>query len=110
MATIIKDHVTSGDSLEKHRKITILFHDAMYANKAWNVSIFTGFAPTVPIVRYHTFREKYKVKVPTQEDIKSFLEKLYSKVHPPLECAVIALIYVEKLMVPFLSAFAEPED
>jgi len=101
LSNILKDYIISGDLLSIHNKATLLFNDEKYSKRQWNITIFTGFSSTLPIVRYHIFREKQKYPAVQVDEIRKFIKTLYEKIKPPIECAVISLIYVERLMVFF---------
>eukprot|EP00826_Nyctotherus_ovalis_P051780 TRINITY_DN6488_c0_g3_i6.p1 TRINITY_DN6488_c0_g3~~TRINITY_DN6488_c0_g3_i6.p1 ORF type:complete len:161 (+),score=29.58 TRINITY_DN6488_c0_g3_i6:608-1090(+) len=50
------------------------------------------------MIKYQNFRKKYQVLVPELEEVIGFIEDIYNKIHPNQECAIISLIYIEKLM------------
>lgn len=82
-----------------HNKATLLFNEAQYLNKSWNIILFSGFPNTLPTIRYYNHRENYKIQTPEVEDIAKFIQDIYEKVRPPLECIMAAFIYIERLMV-----------
>lgn len=99
LATVVREYLLRGDQISVHNRVTRLFYEGKYANKTWSISLFSGFCPTVPMIKYQNFRKKYQVLVPELEEVIGFIEDIYTKIHPNPECAIISLIYIEKLMV-----------
>jgi len=95
----LKDYIIHGDNTLPHNKITLLFNDSKYRNKTWNIILFSGFPSTLPTIRYHSLRQKHQSEVPEKKDIEEFIETIYERVRPPLECMIVSFIYIEKLMV-----------
>ena len=79
----------------------MLFNEAKYASRTWNIIVFSGFPQTLPTIKYHNYHEKYKKRLPEVEEIAEFVQEIYKKVRPPSECIIVALIYIERLMVIF---------
>jgi len=99
LATILNKLITSGNKRKNYNRATILFNEGKYLIKRWSVITYTGFFTTLPMLRYHRYKEKYHIRVPRIEDIISFIKEIFDKVKPPLECAVVAFIYIEKIIV-----------
>lgn len=103
LSILINEYVQKGDKLPEHTQRTKLFNDTKFANKTWAISIYNGFSPSLPTMRYHMFRQKLEIKPGSVELIEKFLLDVFSKAKPPLECAVIALLYTERLMVRIIT-------
>lgn len=99
IATILKEYITDGNNTLPHNRATLLFNESKYLNKTWNIILFSGFHSTLPTFKYHSLRQKYQAVVPEKKDIEGFIELIYEKVKPPLECVIVGFIYIEKLMV-----------
>lgn len=99
LSTIIKKFVDEGDTYDKVNNMTLLFNEAKYKNKTWNVIMYSGFFTTIPMIRYHNVRKKYKIHIPEIGDISELITKIFKTVKPPLECLVVSFLYIEKLIV-----------
>jgi len=102
VAMILYDYIKKGDEMKEFTEHTYLFDEKQFANMQWNVGICNGFSSTLPTIRYHVFRQQPKIKPVTMEAVHLYMREIFDKVHPSFECSIIALVYIEKLMVLLL--------
>ncbi|MDR3548895.1 MAG: hypothetical protein P4M11_11645 [Candidatus Pacebacteria bacterium] len=91
-------YIAIGNKLKRHSRHTKLFKEKQHVDRVFRLRTYGGFAQSLPEgFVYQPYR--LNVHTPTVNDICEFLNYIFSSVQLPFECAVICLIYVERLVV-----------
>jgi len=89
--------------LQCHRRLPIsekshLFHEGAFLSRPWNL-VFPALLPsTCPVTIFHAEHAPVHFDFPRLEEITAFLERFLDGALLSSECAVILLIYVQRLV------------
>ena len=100
VSKIIHSHITfSEENIIHPSQGALLFDERIYKRERWKVHTTNGFSGIQPIFLYCLEKVEYEVKQCTAEDIISFLKRIFVDMQLAIECILIMLIYIERLMM-----------
>ncbi|CAI2362010.1 unnamed protein product [Moneuplotes crassus] len=76
----------------------MLFDEKIYLRERWKVHTTHGFSVTLPVFLYGLERVEYKIENCTPEDIQNLIKSIFDELQLAIECILIMLIYIERLM------------
>ncbi len=93
----VNEFARIGNRVLENYERTILFIDPADSNKVYQMKPFSGFSGTVPAIHYGT--QIKQLNPPEASEISELLQTIFQNVQLPFECAIIALVYIERLIV-----------
>jgi hypothetical protein len=99
VSRIIHQHVVFAESKIRHpSEGAMLFDEKIYKPEKWKVHTTHGFSMTLPTFLYSLEKVEYEVKECTPEEISKFMKRIFVDLQLAIECILIMLIYIERLM------------
>ena len=89
--------ITAGEAVEMTQAAGE-FHEDGFLRKKWAVQPVFGPASPLPILVFHTAVAQTDYPTPSIPDLNSFLKSLFLPLRLPREVAVLAIVYVERLI------------
>ena len=100
VSKIILEHIIYSEENIKHQSQgAMLFDERIYKRDRWKVHTTHGFSGIQPIFLYCLEKVEYDVKEWTHEEIIEFIKRIFVDMQLAIECILIMLIYIERLMV-----------
>ena len=100
VSQIIQDHISfSEQNIKYPSQGALLFDEKIYKRERWKVHTTHGFSGIQPVFLYCLEKVEYEVKEWTQNEIVDFIKRIFVDMQLAIECILIMLIYVERLMV-----------
>ncbi len=98
VAQRLSTYIAVGNNMRENSEEARLFKEAPHIDRLCRVRVYGGFVATIP-QDFHYRVHKISVPPPSVAKIVEFLECVFNTVQLPFECAVIALIYIERVIV-----------
>jgi len=99
VSKIIHKHILFAEENIKHpSQGAMLFDEKNYKRERWKIFTTHGFSSIQPIFLYSLEKVEYEVKACSPEDIMNFIKRIFVDLQLAIECILIMLIYIERLM------------
>lgn len=99
VSKIIHQHMVFAESKIRYPSEGAMFFDEkIYKPEKWKVHTTHGFSVTMPVFLYCLEKVEYEIKESTPEDISKFIKRIFVDMQLAIECILISLIYIERLM------------
>lgn len=99
VSKIIHKHIMyAEENIRRPSQGAMLFDEKIYKRERWMVHTTHGFSSTMPIFLYSLQKIEYEAKMCSPEDIMKFIKRIFVDLQLAIECILIMLIYIERLM------------
>ena len=97
---ILHSHLTfSEENLFHPSQGAMLFDERIFKRERWKVHTTNGFSGIQPVFLYCLEKIEYEVKPCSPDDIINFIKRIFVDMQLAIECILIMLIYIERIMM-----------
>lgn len=98
-AILIKHIFTAELYITKPTEGASLFIESNFKRQQWNIATTSGYSSTMPLFIYAYDKVIEPVRPCSESDILKFMRKIFDKMQLATECIIVALIYLEKIII-----------
>lgn len=100
VCTILFKHIEAAEKfIIQPTEGALLFHEHNFTLHEWVVQTTSGYSSTMPLFLYVLEEIEHVIKPATQSELIAFMKRIFDKMQLAVECVIISLIYLEKIVV-----------
>ena len=99
VSKIIHTHIEFAETkISYPSQGAMLFDEKIYKRERWKIHTTHGYSMIMPIFLYGLEKVEYEVEECSPEDIAKFIKVIFVDLQLAIECILIMLIYIERMM------------